>query len=132
MWVRKSKQQIAKDRRRWLSFRGPLIWFVVMFLLGTAKGLMGPTRSVTHWPSTWGQLLASSAVFAAFVALAVYVLQIISKKQVRFLDDEVSIVFCGTCHRVKRRDNQNTCECGGKFEEFDNWTWIEDGKTDPC
>ena len=33
------------------------------------------------------------------------------------------IVMCNTCYRVKHVDGKDSCECGGKFEDFDTWKW---------
>lgn len=129
MWVRKSSQQIAKERRMWSSFRGPLLWFLIMFVGGVALTFQGPRFPVTHWPSTWQEAFCVAVFPAAIVAVVAYLLQLILKKRITVLDD-VDVVICDACHRVKRRDSESTCECGGKFEDFDNWTWIEGGKTE--
>lgn len=43
MWVRKSNQQVTRERSRfWLCFRGPVLWFVTVIAVAialTARGV---------------------------------------------------------------------------------------------
>lgn len=129
MWVHKSSPQITRERGRlWLSFRGPVLWFVTMFAGGIMLAAQGPRHAVAHWPSTWSEVILSATSFAAFVAIVTYVLQIVLKARLYPFSVRVDVVMCDTCHRVKRRDREGCCECGGKFDDFDNWTWIDEGE----
>ena len=131
MWVRKSSEKTAREHRRlWLSIRGPVAWFVVVYVAEVAFAIQGPYRHVDHWPSTLSQILSGAALIAATFAVVLYVLQLVlrSGDPLRLGS---KLVMCDTCHRVKHFDRKDTCECGGKFEEFDNWTWIDgDAKGD--
>ena len=127
MWVRKSDEQIARDRPRlWLSFRGPLLWFLVLFVLGIPRAIEGPRSPVQTWPQTWPEILSSSWRFAATVALAVYILQFVLRRRIGPTGSSGKVVICDTCHRVMHPSSEGKCQCGGKLDDFDNWTWIDD------
>jgi hypothetical protein len=129
MWVRKTNQHnTSKCGRLWLSFRGPVLWFLVTFAGGILLALRGPYLAVTHWPSTWPEVISSATSFAAVFAIGSYALQILLKRRLVPFAVECDVVMCDTCHRVKQRDRETTCECGGKFDDFDNWTWIEESQ----
>ncbi len=34
--------------------------------------------------------------------------------------------ICNVCHSVVSRSKNKKCECGGKYEPFDDWKWVED------
>ena len=40
----------------------------------------------------------------------------------------MSTVICNGCHEVKTVDGAFTCNCGGTFEPFANWEWVDDSK----
>jgi hypothetical protein len=71
-------------------------------------------------------ILAVATIVAAVVAIAGYALQLVLRRTIRPLDTGVKVLICDTCHRVKHRDGENKCECGGTFDDFDKWTWIDD------
>ena len=73
MWVRKGAEQIARERGRfWRSFRGPVVWFLILFFAGLVKGILGPFRPVRQWFGSWSELVSFAAVFAAVVAIVAY------------------------------------------------------------
>lgn len=129
MWVRKSSEQIARDRRRlWLSPRWAMFWFLLALVCFTLKAMQSPHLPGQYRPLTLSQIFFGSAVAAFVVALVIYVMQLILKRRVDpgRLGDKV--VICDSCHRVKHPDGESKCECGGTFDDFDNWTWIEGGE----
>lgn len=128
MWVRKSNQEITKERGRLLwSFRGPVLWFLIMFAGAVLLTLQGPRIAAAHWPTTWSEVIYRATLFATVVAIGVYALQIVFKTQLDPLAVRGHFVMCETCHRVKRRDREASCECGGKFDDLDNWRWTDEG-----
>jgi len=132
MWVRKSNEQIARERRRsWLSFRVPILWFLIFFVGGIGIALQGPRRQAQHWPRTWSEILSGAAVDAGVIAIVAYAVQLLCKERLDPGRVGADVVMCDTCHRVKHPDNQSKCECGGTFDDFEKWTWIDgDGKQD--
>lgn len=127
MWVCKSDAQIVRERSRvWLSFSGPAVLFLICFLAGIGIGIQGPRRGAGegHWPDTLPKILCDAAVISTVVAIAGYVLQIVRRRKLDSLVVPIKVVMCDTCHRVKHRDRENKCECGGTFDDFDKWTWI--------
>lgn len=128
MWVRKSDQQIASERRVWCSFGGPLVAFVIFFIGTIALAIQGPRRHVEYWPVTWPQILQSAVAYASFLAIMVYALQILFRRRINFLAIKGRVAICSKCHLLKNTDRNKVCECGGTFENADNWTWIGDPK----
>lgn len=128
MWVRKSNQRVIKKPSGfWLCFRGPVLWFITTFAGAIVLTARGPRLPAAHWPSTWSEVISRAALSAAVVAIGVYALQIVLKIRFDPFAVRVDVVICDTCHRVKRRDAEASCECGGKFDDFDNWMWKDDG-----
>ena len=137
MWVRKTDEQMASEAREssrvWRSLQGPAILFAACFAAVCVTAVVGdraPSPTV-YWPGTWSDLyeILTRAVFGGIVvgtlaAIVGYVWQLVLRK--RILRNNVKVVICDTCHRVKRRDGENKCECGGTFENFENWTWVDD------
>jgi hypothetical protein len=129
MWVRKSEQQMAAERSRpWLSFSGPAVLFVICFLADLGIALRGPfyPTGQGHWPVTWSAMLGGAAFVATVVAIATYILQLVLRRRLDPWAIHAKVVICDTCHRVKHRDAENKCECGGAFDDFNKWTWIGD------
>ena len=126
MWVRKSDQQIANDRSRlWLSFRGPLLWFLVLFVGGIVCISVRPRETnVGRGLGTWHEVVANAMVLAAIAGVVIYVLQLVLRRRIDPLEVGGKIVICPKCHRVTRPSRDNLCECGGRFDDFDNWEWI--------
>ena len=125
MWVRKTDEQIVRGHRGlWLSFSGPLLWFLLLFVCAIGRTLEGPFRPVQRWPETWPEILCRALVFAATASLLVYVLQLAVRRKIYPVNGKV--VICDRCHRVTRPTRARKCTCGGDFDNFDNWTWIDD------
>lgn len=132
MWMRKSDQQKAQERSRlWLSFRGPAFLFVICFAAIFVKSILGnhsPARQVS-WPSTWSEALPlaffAATLVATAVAIAGYLLQIVLRRKILDIGGS-KVVICDACYKTKNRDGENMCSCGGTFDSFDNWTWIDD------
>ena len=128
MWMRKSDVQVARERNRvWLSFVEPAILFLICFLATIGIAIQGPRVAVVNWPDTWSEMLFESAIIATVVAIAGYVLQVVLRRKLSSLTKYGKIVICDTCHRVEHRDGESKCECGGTFDDFDKWTWIDGG-----
>jgi hypothetical protein len=125
MWVRKSNEQMAGETRErsrvWRSFRGPAVLFIIWFLFSIFVELKGS-------PSSLCELLCVAAFIATVVAIASYVLQVMYGRKLDLWTIRANSVICDTCYRVKRLDGDNKCGCGGSFENFDNWAWVEDLK----
>ena len=132
MWVRKTEAQLARERRRlWYSFRTPIEAFIISSFLELATILRGPIlRDRTRTPKSWTEAFFVSASFGVVAFIAVYVLQIVRQKKIRFFDGG-KVDICDLCHDLKNHDwNSMSCQCGGTFESFDNWSWIEDDNRD--
>lgn len=127
MWIRKSEEQISSERNHlWLSLRGPAVLFLICFLAGIGIAVQGPrSGGDVSWPHTWFEVLRNATSIAMIAAIIGYVLQLVLRKKLNPLANHAKIVICDTCYRVKHRDCENKCECGGTFDDLDNWTWID-------
>lgn len=136
MWTRKSDQQIAEERSRpdryWLSFSGPICVFVIWSILGLFSLVFSKSGSgIAFRPLTAIHILRKVAEFSLVVAIASYVLQLILRKSLGNMSwGFPKVMICDTCHRAKNNNGKDTCECGGRFENIDNWEWIEEQHDD--
>jgi hypothetical protein len=131
MWVRKTEKQVAGERQRlWLSFREPALLSLVVFSVSVLLAIEGPRYPPPYngrWPNMWREIFGGSAFMALVAGVAGYVFQLVVGKTIASMGSYGKIDICNACYRVKRRDRDNKCECGGEFENFDNWMWIDDG-----
>ena len=120
--------------RVWLSLRGPAMWFAICLVLNLA--MVGSKACYPANPKTVSVMLLLAIAFAAIVAVAGYVRQLIRGKTLDSLT--IRVVICDCCHRVKPPDGEAGCECGGTFDDFDKWMWIDEerdriaGNIDDC
>jgi hypothetical protein len=134
MWVRKSDEQVAAGRKRLsLSFGGPIIVFVLGFIMEFGLTIIGEKRPATpvYWPGTWADLVellpratVGGTIAGALAAVGLYIWQLVYGRDV--LKGNVKTVICNACYRVKRENGESKCQCGGMFEDFDKWTWVDD------
>ncbi len=127
MWSRKSDSQMAVERGNlWLSFRGPVELFVVCFVLSTTGTFVGVRQLYEeNFPRTCSEVFAGATLLGATAALADYVLQLFLGRRLDLSAFNVKVDICDRCHRTKRRDGKASCECGGKFDDVDNWEWTD-------
>jgi hypothetical protein len=125
-WVRKSDEEIARQRRRlWLSFRWPLFWALLFWIASIFRGGFGPTNGVTRWFTGWREMLRYNTNFCIWLFLVIYFLQIIfQRKMAPFAFTKV--VICNSCHAARNASTSTKCQCGGEFEDFENWKWVDD------
>lgn len=133
MWTRKSDEQLAREHSRpWLSFRGPAFLFLCCFVVGIVAAFtpyyQHPPRM--ERPKSWERIVGRAIFVGTVVALSGYVLQIALRRKIRPWEFGLRVVMCDKCYRVKRRDHEEKCACGGVFDNFDNWTWVDDGEGD--
>ncbi len=86
--------------------------------------IFSPRNVSGRWPQSWFEFLGIVCLIAACVAIVICILQIIRGNKIDPF--AIDIVICNKCHNVKHRDSNDKCECGGTFEDFDNWTWIDE------
>lgn len=138
MWMRKSEEQLARERRGvWRSFRGPAVLFLICFLADVGIAIQGPRQGTgpVHWPKTFSEILGGATFVATVAAIGWYTLQLVLRRRLNplvlasKLGDRTNyddVVICDSCYRVKHGDNESNCECGGVFDDFDKWTWVDD------
>jgi hypothetical protein len=126
MWVRKTIEDIASERRKlWLAFGGPLIFALLMFVACIIRAFIGPFRPQENLPSSFWGLLVRTSEFSLIVAILAYLCQVLFGKTI-FSLFESKVQICDSCYHMKSPDGQQSCNCGGKFEDFRLWKWVDD------
>ncbi|MGO8691326.1 MAG: hypothetical protein ACLQLG_17020 [Thermoguttaceae bacterium] len=127
MWARKTGDEIANEPRKvWWAFSGPTLASFMMFVGGVLSLVTGPKfGGGASRPSTAGGFLFKAAVLSLLAWLFAYVCQIIFRKPFFSLLSR-KVVICNNCYRVKSPDGNARCGCGGEFEDFARWKWVDD------
>jgi hypothetical protein len=130
MWMRKTDENNGKERKRyWLSFEGPGRLFAIVFFFTCLSEIIGNSRGdggSAYWPGTWRVIpraVVGGILLGAIAAIVGYILQLVLGRKILA---GAKTMICNTCYRAKRQDREDRCECGGEFEDFDNWTWVDD------
>lgn len=133
MWTRKNNDEIAREKRvPWYSFGGPVVALVLGFLGSMAIFFQGPRIGpAIRWPATLGNAAFRSLFVGAIAAIVVYILQLIFRTRGLSSLGRPPTVICNGCHRTKTRDQQAACVCGGQFEPFHRWKWVDDATHEP-
>jgi hypothetical protein len=128
MWMRKTEEQVARESRVWPSLGGPAALFLICFLASIGIAIQGPRQGAgqVNWPHSWSEALFGATFIAMVAAIAGYVLQVLLRRKLSSLTKYGKIVICDACHRVKHRDGETKCECGGTFDDFEKWTWVDE------
>jgi len=129
MWVRKNAKEIAEDRCNiWLAFGGPALACAIAFVLTVVGTLAGPKPShqVVCWPTNWYQTIRVAAKVSILATIVAYVCQVLFGKPIMSLLFSSNVCVCNKCYRVKSPDGQQSCACGGRFEDFELWKWVDD------
>jgi hypothetical protein len=131
MWVHKTPEDIAVERKKlWLDFSEPSIVFIIFFIIGLIFELSSatsPYHQVQHSPFlSWWRTLIRLIIFSFIGAILAYLRQLWLGKTIIPLRDQSKILICNKCFHVKSPDGKNSCECGGNFEDFNLWKWVDD------
>ncbi|MGA2062160.1 MAG: hypothetical protein ABSG67_16875 [Thermoguttaceae bacterium] len=104
-----------------------MVFFIVGFILGIIMGLIGPinpTVPVLPLASSWGDLLVCATKVGLYTAIIIYIWQVLYGKHIfSIMSQSNNVLICEKCFKVKAFDGQQSCDCGGKFENFDLWKW---------
>jgi hypothetical protein len=128
MWIHKSENQdIQNQSCERFSLRYFVSVFVVVFLVCLSGALIAPLPYGIRptKPTTWYGILLNCSIIAAVVAITLYLMRVIYNKRCDPLVSRVQIDICNKCFRVKHHEQSVKCECGGTFEDFDKWKWID-------
>ncbi|MBN1912146.1 MAG: hypothetical protein JW818_20670 [Pirellulales bacterium] len=127
MWIRKTDEHMARER--WFSAVAPVGWFVIIFLLVLFSGIFRP-----HWytglyrDESWTILLFKAVFSATLIAIGVYFFQVYFGRALTNPLLGPNVEICNQCHRTRNPNREKACECGGTFEDFTKWTWVDDGE----
>ena len=135
MWVRKTPGDIECEYGRlWRAVGGPTVCFLFCFV-GSILAYFCPVRSLqTTVYRSPGEAICFAMAFAVTTWIGAYSCQFVFRKPVFSLWSRKAVI-CNACYRVKFPDGRDTCDCGGRFEDFGLWKWAEDdgaeGRDDP-
>jgi hypothetical protein len=133
MWVRKTPEEIARKKTKlWKAFGGPVLFALLVCACWIVRDLVdfrdGPDAGrPVGGPVNVNRLLWQAAVSLPFVAGLAYLLQLMIGMP--FLELGVGpskVLICDKCYRTKNPDGQGSCDCGGTFEDFSLWKWVDD------
>lgn len=132
MWIRKSDLEISnllrhKESQK-KSLKRPIIFgssFGLLFMTATYFGFRGGARgfySFTHQTGFNSRTLyAGVCGFVLFFGLAFYH----QRKGSKFLSAEDEYYRCNTCTELSQVNPSNRCQCGGRLEPSEHYTWEE-------
>jgi hypothetical protein len=134
VWVRKTSDDIATERSRLLvAFGGPAVVFAKFFVVGFLVMLYGNRAhcfvGATQPQRTWGKVAVAAGIIAAAIAAVGYVCQVAFHRPLQSLLESPlrTIWICSRCHSVRYADGNQSCACGGTFEDLYKWRWVDDG-----
>jgi hypothetical protein len=124
MWRERTdaeKRAWKKIRRRRKILAAVLVWAVLLYVVATSPAW--------HGRNLWGLVLPIPRLVPdAFRKVAVAGLVLGAGYWVyRRRENRDRTVVCPKCHRLKINDGQTQCQCGGKFLDLDEMTWVESG-----
>jgi hypothetical protein len=131
MWIRKTQNEIAeKPTRSWLALGEPmLLWlivFVTAFFLGAVDAPPRHVQMIRHPQLTWSEVFYRAVGVALIATFIACIYKSIVGRSLFQLSPSPKTQICNTCYRVKSPDGQLACDCGGIFEDFELWKWVDD------
>jgi hypothetical protein len=129
MWIRKSDSEIQdfldqKEQQK-KSLKRPLIFgsvFGLLFLIGSTWGIRGRGFYITLQPVALRQETLT-AVFFVFI-LIFGVSYYCRKNGVSFFAGEI-FLRCDACRELSPPIDTYVCQCGGRLEPSEYYTWEE-------
>ena len=125
MWIKKSDQEIEKDKRKG-AIDVPISIFIGVFILNIVDNKLGIRRYSDVRPKSWLEiysLIPHFFLLSFSIALAVFILQKLFK--IDFSKKPIDTYICDKCNKVKRNDNIFECDCGGKYYQIEKMKWVE-------
>jgi hypothetical protein len=135
MWLHKTPEDIAAEHKKlWSAFGGPLGFSLLLFILLLIVCLLRPSYrgGVSYRPFTFVERLVFTLKFALISSViafpCAYLLQVWLKRPIWSIlsSYQTKVMICNKCFQVKSADDKPTCDCGGTFELFDLWKWVND------
>jgi hypothetical protein len=124
MWVRKCAEETASERKSLrLSLSGPIIWCLVSFAGILGLEISGPRQGINGLGrgTTFPAMLMRAALVGVAAGVVGYVIQLVRGRRI----GSPRALICAECHIAKNPDRAEKCKCGGTFEDFDNWKWVD-------
>jgi len=124
MWREKTdaeKRAWKRIRRRRKILAAVLVWAVLLHVVATSPAWNGRKLwgLVLPIPRLVPDALRKVAVAGLVLGAGYWVY--------RRRENRDRTVVCPKCHRLKINDGQTQCQCGGKFLDLDEMTWVESG-----
>lgn len=118
MWIRRTSEEIVRLRRRhWL--RRAVLMSVMLCTLCFAGPYVGKGGGLPGKLLSWEQKFYLSLAIGFVVGILSYAIE--GGFGCFPVSDHVTI--CNTCHKIVTGKKDMRCECGGVYENFDEWTW---------
>jgi hypothetical protein len=130
VWQRKSPEELKEDERKRSRHRKNPTLPIIIAVFGAVISFFGELFDAPRGvPTLW------------FFVLSFIVLFVVSYIGQYFFDDAASFVMfllsggpvgksptqiCSLCHEIKTGDKTKVCHCGGPFEPFEHWKWVND------
>ena len=107
--------------RRWSTlWVAVALWAMWLCLVALSALLAG--RSPREWLLPVHGFLGAAGLHIAAIALALGIVLWLRRSR----PDKPGAWVCHKCNRVKIRDDQTACDCGGSFLALDEMKWVED------
>lgn len=134
MWVKKTEQELAKERKDFRpSFIAPITVFISATLVMIISKITGGAKIYFgREPFNLMEFISSLPIIlliATSLTLVVYLLQLILR--INFLKEKEKVVICEKCNYKKVNDGNFICDCGARFINITEMKWIEDDNRSP-
>jgi hypothetical protein len=139
MWIRMTPDEYRKQYYSWRKFVfQPVVVSSIAFALASLKGIAGPkpgtpVSNAGYVAHSYCEAVQNGAIWAALVGIVCLLLEIAFRRPLFavFRRFGAQVVICSKCFRVKNRNSESNCACGGEFEDIEHWKWIDDCSTKP-
>jgi ribosomal protein L37E len=134
VWVRKTRKERARERNAPAQrLKSLLLAGFLGFALGVgvmSTGNLGSNGRVTGTGFLVAIVFGLVAMYGAHRARLRYGKPLFTRQhgqtQGKYLPVSTDRQICNRCGRMRFYDRQPDCECGGKFEDFEEWKWVRD------
>jgi hypothetical protein len=130
MWVHKTAEDIADQRRNVRTrFGEPIFLGLLVFACLIVRRWAGIPRDGPNLfrPATVTEFVVGTAILGLVIAVISYLLQVIFGRSVfELLTVQPKVLICDKCYQTKSSVGRQSCDCGGTFEDFELWKWVDE------
>ncbi len=136
MWVHKTPDEIGKEDDPASepvslprALLGATVVAVLIFIIAVGA-ILSPKGRSAGWLTgrlSGTQIILIGAALSLTGWLAAFLWQVIYRRPALFFTSASGkVVICNRCYRVKTPDGDDHCGCGGEFEDFALWKWVDE------